>query len=163
VSLQIESCWWIPGLHVSLRCNASLFVFHRYRDRSPCKVFSLNIILEILVEIPVGGIGTQSTDIHLFIKSPVVAARQGSSTSPRRSPSACSLGHCSSVHIRRACQHPPWYEFAPRLQFSNHIISFWPMVRSYGAEGNNSFTGCRIWGSHSGGYEEFYFLGYNAV
>jgi hypothetical protein len=24
-------------------------------------------------------------------------------------------------------------------------------------------TACRIWGSHGGGYEEFYLLGYNAV
>jgi hypothetical protein len=25
------------------------------------------------------------------------------------------------------------------------------------------FTVCRIWGSHSGGYEEYYLVGYNAV
>jgi hypothetical protein len=24
-------------------------------------------------------------------------------------------------------------------------------------------TPCRIWGSHCGGYEDFYLLGYNAV
>jgi hypothetical protein len=51
----------------------------RYPGSSPYKVLSLNILLEIPVEIPVGGIGTQVTDIHLFIKSPVTAARQGSS------------------------------------------------------------------------------------
>jgi hypothetical protein len=25
------------------------------------------------------------------------------------------------------------------------------------------FMRCKIWGSHSGGYEEYYLLGYNAV
>jgi hypothetical protein len=27
----------------------------------------------------------------------------------------------------------------------------------------NAFGLCMIWGSHSGGYDEFYLLGYNAV
>jgi hypothetical protein len=59
-----------------------------------------------------------------------------------------NVNEAVTTHHGVICTHKPSVK-KTHLQLQNAKIT--------------SNTRCRIWGSHSGGYEEFYLLGYNAV
>jgi hypothetical protein len=60
-----------------------------------------------------------------------------------------------------------YLEYSGFLYTWNVMNKLWPPIRSFGStpSGNslNCRTVCKIWGSHSDGYEESFFLRYNAM
>jgi hypothetical protein len=63
---------------------------------------------------------------------------------------SCCLTYSSTLKMEATCSSKTWVHFRRATQ-------------CYIPEDRNLEQICRIWGSHSGDYEEFYLLGYNAV